>query len=108
MHILLPALPAQKLSDDEQPAHLILISPSYLDEMAKGSVFPAVLPPVQPSARLFVSFFANENKEWIHAGQEYSKTWKGYDGNSMFSLLNDSLYTSTRTTNLFGCETKTR
>src|ERR1035437_5753663 len=102
----LAARTAQKLGDNEQPAHLILISPSYLDEMAKGSVFPAVLPPVHPTARLFVSFFANENKEWIHAGQEYSKTWKGYDGNSTFSLLNDSLYTSSRMTNLFDAKLK--
>jgi len=102
----LAARTAQKLGDNEQPAHLILISPSCLDEMAKGSVFPAVLPPVHPAAQLFVSFFENENKEWIHAGQEYSKTWKGYDGNSMFSLLNDSLYTSSKMTTLFDAKLK--
>lgn len=88
----LAARTVQKLNDKEQPNNLILISPAYLNEMAKGTVFPAVMPPVQPSARLFVSFFTKENKDMIHSGQEYAKIWKGYDGNALFNLLNDSVF----------------
>ena len=84
----------QKLGDKEQPNDLILISPTYLNETPINSVFPIVRPPVQPLARLFVSFSANDNKNWIYSAEEYSKTWKGYDGQAMFKLLPDSSYTS--------------
>ena len=84
----------QKLGDKEQPNDLILISPTYLNETPINSVFPIVKPPVQPTARLFVSFSANDNKDWIYSAQEYSKTWKGYDGQAIFKLLPDSSYTS--------------
>ena len=84
----------QKLGDKEQPNDLILISPTNLNETPINSVFPIVRPPVQPTARLFVSFSANDNKDWIYSAEEYSKTWKGYDGEAMFKLLPDSSYTS--------------
>ncbi|NLV38992.1 MAG: alpha/beta hydrolase, partial [Bacteroidales bacterium] len=84
----------QKLGDEEQPDDLILISPTNLDETPVNSVFPMVRPPVRPTARLFVSFSANDNKDWIYSAEEYAKTWKGYDGQAMFKLLPDSLYTS--------------
>ncbi|MEO6730023.1 MAG: GDSL-type esterase/lipase family protein [Ferruginibacter sp.] len=84
----------QRLGDKEQPNDLILISPTYLNETPINSVFPIVRPPVQPIARLFVSFSANDNKDWIYSAEEYSKTWKGYDGQAMFKLLPDSSYTS--------------
>jgi lysophospholipase L1-like esterase len=84
----------QKLDDKEQPNDLILISPTNLNETPINSVFPIVRPPVQPTARLFVSFSANDNKDWIYSAEEYSKTWKGYDGQAIFKLLPDSSYTS--------------
>lgn len=86
----LAARTLQKLDEKEQPNDLILISPSYLNETITGTVIPAVMPPIKPTARLFVSFFANDNKVWIQSGEEYSKTWKGYDGQSAFNLLTDS------------------
>jgi lysophospholipase L1-like esterase len=78
------------LGDMEQPDDLILISPSYLNETLPGTVFPEVMPPVRPLARLFVLFSAGDNKEWIRSGEEYSKTWKGYDGQSSYFLLKDT------------------
>ena len=86
----LAARTVQKLDEKEQPSYLILINPSNLDETLAGNVFPVVMPPVHPSSKLFVSFAANENKVWIHSGEEFSKTWKGYDGQSSFYLLADS------------------
>ena len=90
----LAARTVARLNVNEQPDNLILISPSYLDEKAMGTVFPAVMPPLIPKARLFVSFSANENKAMITAASEYAKTWKGYDGQASFSLTPDSSYIS--------------
>ena len=87
----LAARTVQHLGEKEQPDDLILVAPSYLDETSTGTVFPAVMPPVHPTARLFATFSANDNKTWITACQEYVKTWKGYDGTATFNLLNDSL-----------------
>ena len=84
----------QKLGDKEQPDDLILISPTDLNETPVNSVFPIVRPPVQPTAGLFVSFSANDNKDWIYSAEEYAKTWRGYDGRAIFQLLPDSSYTS--------------
>ena len=88
----LAARAVQKLGEKEQPNDLILISPSYLNETLKGTVFPAVMPPVHPTARLFVTFSNNDNKAWISSCQEYTKTWKGYDGTVTFNLLNGSAF----------------
>ena len=88
----LAARAVQRLAGMEQPDKLIVISPIYLDEMQKGTVFPAVMPPVQPTAGLFVSFSANDNKEWIRSGSEYAKTWKGYDGQATFNLLENFVF----------------
>jgi lysophospholipase L1-like esterase len=90
----LAARTVQKLGNKEQPDDLILISPSYLDETSTGTVYPAIMPPVQPTARLFVTFSVNDNRPWITSGQEYSKIWKGYDGQAIFNLLSDSVYNS--------------
>lgn len=84
----------QKLGDKEQPDDLILISPTDLNETPVNSVFPIVRPPFQPTAGLFVSISANDNKDWIYCAEEYAKTWKGYDGRATFNLLPDSSYTS--------------
>ena len=87
----LAARTVQRLGEKEQPNDLILISPTNLNEPLTGTVYPAVMPPVQPTARLFSSFSANENKEWMKSCQEYTKTWKGYDGLASFHLLPDSV-----------------
>jgi lysophospholipase L1-like esterase/pimeloyl-ACP methyl ester carboxylesterase len=88
----LAARAVQRLAETEQPDKLILISPAYLDETLKGTVYPAVMPPVQPKAQLFVSFAADENKDMVRCGQEYAKTWKGYDGQAIFSVIADSKF----------------
>jgi len=82
----------QKLGDNEQPNDLILISPAYMNETIAGTVYPAVLPPVNPSARLLTIALANEDKPWLTSCEEYTKTWKGYDGTATFHLLTDSAY----------------
>ena len=89
----------QNLNEDEQPEDLILINPCFLNETLTGTVFPAVMPPVHPNAKLFISYAANNNKEWIQSAQEYSKTWKGYDGQSSFFLLTDSTSVSDKNVN---------
>lgn len=90
----LAARAVQRLSETEQPDKLILISPEYLNETLKGTVYPVVMPPVQPKAQLFVSFAADENKDLVRCGQEFAKTWKGYDGQATFSLIAESQFTS--------------
>ena len=86
----LAARTVQKLGEKEQPDDLILISPTNLDETTTGTVFPAVMPPVLPTARLFTSFSANDNSPWIKSCEQYTKIWKGYDGLASFHLLPDS------------------
>ncbi|MEO5910762.1 MAG: GDSL-type esterase/lipase family protein [Pelobium sp.] len=88
----LAARTVQRLDEKEQPDNVILISPSYLNETHIGTVFPAVMPPLNPAARLFATFSANDNKDWIKSCSEYAKTWKGYDGQATFQLLPDSSY----------------
>jgi lysophospholipase L1-like esterase/acetyl esterase/lipase len=90
----LAARAVQRIAENEQPDKLILISPSYLDETLKGTVYPAEMPPVQPKAQLFVSFAADENKDLVRCGQEYAKTWKGYDGQANFNIIPNSQFTS--------------
>ncbi len=95
----LAARAVQKLNEDEQPDNLVLISPQYMDETLRGTVFPAIMPPLTPKARLFISFSPNDNKGWIKGSSEYAKTWKGYDGQETFKLLRDSAYVSKDDTN---------
>ena len=52
----LAARTIEKLDDGEQPDDVVLISPQYLDETSVGTVFPAVMPPLTPKARLLVTF----------------------------------------------------
>jgi len=87
----LAARTVQRLGEKEQPNELILISPTNLDETISGTVYPAVMPPVQPTARLFSSFCANDNSAWIKSCEEYTKIWKGYNGLAFFHLLSDSV-----------------
>ncbi len=93
----LAARTVQRLGEKEQPNDLILISPAYMNETIAGTVYPAVLPPVNPSARLLTVLSANEL--WSASCEEYSKTWKGYDGMATFQLLTDSAYVSEKDTN---------
>lgn len=88
----LAARAVQRLNQDEQPNSLILISPEYLDETPAGAVFRAVMPPVNPGARLFATFSDNDRKAAITGCSEYAKTWRGYDGEAIFTLLPDSAY----------------
>ena len=89
----------QKLNEKEQPDDLILISPSWLNETNLGNVFPAILPPIHPTARLFTSFSAKEDSASVKGCQEYTKTWKGYDGQATFYLMKDSVKASGKTFN---------
>ena len=95
----LAARTVQRLGENEQPNDLILISPTNLDETSKGTVFPAVMPPVRPIARLFTSFSAGDNKDWIRCCEEYTKTWKGYDGQAAFNLLPAGEFIANQDTN---------
>lgn len=95
----LAASTVQRLGENEQPDDLILISPTNLDETLPGTVYPAVMPPVRPIARLFTSFSANDNKEWVRCCQEYTKTWKGYDGQAAFNLVENSDFMADKDTN---------
>lgn len=95
----LAARTVQNLGENEQPSDLILISPMYLNETISGTVIPEVMPPLQPSSRLFCTFSAGDKKEWIYSGEEYSKIWKGYDGQASFSLLPDSTFVSDKDSN---------
>lgn len=94
----LAARTVQKLGENEQPDDLVLISPSFFDKTKEGSVFPVIMPPVNPKARLFISFNSKDKSSWVKSGQEFSKTWKGYDGMSRFHLLKDSVSTTNELT----------
>jgi len=102
----LAARVVQKLNAKEQPDDLILINPSWMNETNSGNVFPAVMPPIQPAARLFASFSAKEDSTWIKSCQEYTKTWKGYDGQAVFYLLSDSANISEAGFNLLDAKSK--
>jgi lysophospholipase L1-like esterase len=77
----------QYLDTNEQPDNLILINPSDLNETRIGTVFPLAMPPLHPVARLFCSFDSAGNNDWIKSAEEYTKTWKGYDGQAFFHLI---------------------
>ena len=90
------AAKAQRILDDnEQPDELILIDPSKFDSTVPGTVFPAYQPPFSPKSRLLCIFSENKNKELIKSAREYTKTWIGYDGEANFSLVTDSIKSST-------------
>lgn len=95
----LAARAVQRLGANDQPDNMALISPSYLNETSMGTVFPAVMPPVNPTARLFVTFSSNDDSSWIKSGAQYAKIWKGYDGQETFKLLPDSIYASKKDNN---------
>lgn len=78
------------LDTNEQPDNLILINPSDLNETRTGTVFPLVMPPLHPAARLFCSFDTSRNNNWVKSAEEYTKTWKEYDGQAFFHLITDT------------------
>lgn len=83
----LAARTVKNLNKNEQPDDLILIYPAYLNETLPGTVFSSVMPPTEPTGHLFTLISSNDNPDWIRSAQEYTKTWKGYDGYSSFHLL---------------------
>lgn len=97
----LAACVIQKLGLNEQPDDLILISPSNLNETIPGTVYPAIMPPSRPTARLFSSSYTNDNSSWIKSCEEYTKIWKGYDGIASFHLLSDSINIDKNKLNMF-------
>jgi Lysophospholipase L1 and related esterases len=88
----LAARTIQKLNKDEQPDDLILISPSYMNETVPGTVYPVVLPPLQPKGRLLTIVPDNESEAWVKSGVEYAKTWIGYDGNASWYYQKKNAY----------------
>jgi len=102
----LAARVVQKLSEKEQPDDLILISPTRLNETNTENVFPAILPPVRPTTGLFTSFYSNEDSVSMKGCQEYTKTWKGYDGQATFYLLKDSVKVSGKAFNPLDSKSK--
>ena len=96
----------QRLNEKEQPDDLILISPSWLNETNLGNVFPAILPPIHPTARLFASFSTKEDSASVKGCQEYTKTWKGCDGQATFYLMKDSVKASGKAFNSLDSKSK--
>ena len=87
----LAARTVQKLDDLSQPDDLILINPSFMNETLVGTVYPAVMPPVHPKARLLAILSDLGNKDELKCKVEYAKTWKGYDGYVEYNILSDSI-----------------
>ena len=87
----LAARTVQRLNGQEQPDDVVLWMPSYLNETLAGSVFPAVMPPLTPRARLLVLESVKEPLAVRKSAQEYSKMWIGYDGVAVFKADSDSI-----------------
>jgi lysophospholipase L1-like esterase/dienelactone hydrolase len=77
----------KNLNKNELPNDLILIYPAYLNETLQGTVIPSVMPPREPTGRLFSLISSNDNPEWVKSCQEYTKMWRGFDGLTTFHLL---------------------
>jgi len=101
----LAARVVQRSGVDEQPDNLILIDPLYMDETNPGTVFPAIMPPLQPSARLLCIISDTSDKKLVNRCVEYSKTWTGYDGCATFHLLSGA-YKSEKDKSSSGIEQK--
>jgi hypothetical protein len=83
----LAARTVQNLGKDELPDNLILIYPAYLQETIPGTVIKSVMPPKEPTGRLFSVISSNDYNVWVNSCQEYVKMWKGFDGQTSFHLL---------------------
>jgi len=75
----LAARALQFMNENEQPDSVHLINPAYLNETIAGTVFPKVMPPLHPKAKLHITFSPNGNEVWKNSAAEYQKTWKGYE-----------------------------
>lgn len=67
-------------AEGNQPVKLILLSPQGLDALVPGSVMPAIIPPLQPTAQLYCVFPEVESGSQRVAAIEYAKKWIGFDG----------------------------
>ena len=75
--------------ENDQPDNVILMYPAYLDECAKDSVWPLVLPPAHPKGRLFTVIASNDQERWVKSSGIYSKVWTGSDAYAIYHLLPD-------------------
>jgi lysophospholipase L1-like esterase len=82
----LAAESVQFMKGKEQPENLILVSPKGLDSVLPGTVYPAIMPPLQPTARLFCAYFPDDDKTSIINGAEYAKKWIGFSGYGVFHM----------------------
>lgn len=88
----LAARAIQRLNKKEQPNELILVSPSYMNETLAGTVYAAVLPPLDPAGRLLTIVPDKGDKAWVKSCEEYTKTWIGYDGKASCYSQKDNVY----------------
>lgn len=79
----LAARAVQYMDEAEQPDSLALLSPLYFDETPNGTVFPAVMPPHNPKAKLSISFSGQETQVARKSAVEYQKTWMGYSSGNL-------------------------
>lgn len=76
----------QTTAAGNQPDKLILFSPLGLNALVPGSVMPAILPPLQPSAQLLCVFPENVSAVQLTPGIEYAKKWIGFDGTAAWCM----------------------
>ena len=88
----LAAKAVQRMNKKEQPNELILVSPSYMNETLAGTVYAAVLPPLEPVGRLLTIVPDNGDKAWVKSCEEYTKTWIGYDGKASCYSQKENVY----------------
>jgi len=88
----LAAKAVQRMNKKEQPNELILVSPSYMNETLAGTIYAAVLPPLEPVGRLLTIVPDNGDKAWVKSCEEYTKTWIGYDGKASCYSQKDNVY----------------
>ncbi|RZM28742.1 MAG: hypothetical protein EOO88_07720 [Pedobacter sp.] len=74
----LAARALQFRNENEQPDSVHLVNPAYFNETLVGTVFPQVMPPLYPKAKLHITFSPNGNESWKISAKEYQKTWNGY------------------------------
>ncbi|MGE4569427.1 MAG: GDSL-type esterase/lipase family protein [Bacteroidales bacterium] len=88
----LAARAVMNLTPDQQPNHLLLFDPLYMDKIAANGVSPLVMPPFAPKSHLFVvcnPALASDaqSESSVKAIDEYVKTWKGFDGFATYHRL---------------------
>jgi len=88
----LAARALENMPQELQPNDLLLINPFYLNETRPGTVFPDVMPPFEIKTRLGVWVWGGGDQNALKCIEEYSKTWRGYDGHASYTKLNDTLH----------------